>query len=374
MTYSGGPETRWSKIDPLTIDRGSVTAPAGCGKTQLIADALTSHTDEKPVLILTHTNAGVAALRGRLRKVGVPPKRYSLSTIDGWAMRLIGTFPTRSAADPNILKLTRPSTDYQNIRQAAARILHEGHVNDILRASYAHLIVDEYQDCTESQHAIVSCAAETLPTCVLGDPMQAIFGFRDDTIPSWEEDVCKIFPAAGQLTKPWRWINADAEALGDWLLHVREKLCQGHSVDLCEAPAAVNWVQLDGLNDQQKQWQAALIRPPGGNGTVLIIGDKSNPKNHSTIARQTPGAITVEAVELKDLVEFASSFDLRADDALTRLVEFAKSVMTKVEAPQFLGRIKTLTRGTARKQASPAEQAALTFVRAPSESTAMNVL
>jgi superfamily II DNA or RNA helicase len=50
------------EIDLLAIERGTVTAPAGCGKTQLIANALARHRGNKPILVLTHTNAGVAAL------------------------------------------------------------------------------------------------------------------------------------------------------------------------------------------------------------------------------------------------------------------------------------------------------------------------
>lgn len=93
------------EINLLDIKRGTVTAPAGCGKTHLIAQAISRHGDKKPILVLTHTNAGVAALRGRLEKAGVPAKAYRLSTIDGWAMRLIATFPKRSGCDPTILKL-----------------------------------------------------------------------------------------------------------------------------------------------------------------------------------------------------------------------------------------------------------------------------
>jgi superfamily II DNA or RNA helicase len=70
-------------VDLLAIDRGTVTAPAGCGKTHLIAQALARHSELKPVLVLTHTNAGVAALRARLDKAGVAADRYRLSTIDG---------------------------------------------------------------------------------------------------------------------------------------------------------------------------------------------------------------------------------------------------------------------------------------------------
>jgi DNA helicase-2/ATP-dependent DNA helicase PcrA len=45
-----------SKISLLAIDRGLVIAPAGCGKTQLIANALGEHDYSKPILVLTHTN------------------------------------------------------------------------------------------------------------------------------------------------------------------------------------------------------------------------------------------------------------------------------------------------------------------------------
>lgn len=89
-----------SEFDLLTIERGLVIAPAGCGKTQLIANALRNHKFAKPILVLTHTNSGVAALRGRLDKAGVKPSAYRLSTIDGWAIRLISTFPLRSGYDP----------------------------------------------------------------------------------------------------------------------------------------------------------------------------------------------------------------------------------------------------------------------------------
>src|SRR5438552_4229835 len=142
------------EIDLLSIRRGTVTAPAGCGKTHLIAESLTRHEGAKPILVLTHTNAGVAALRGRLNRASVRPSGYRLFTIDGWAMRLVSMFPKRAAHDQSLLDLANPSSDYPNIRVAAARLLNAGHVNDVLGATYARLIVDEYQDCSVRQHAL----------------------------------------------------------------------------------------------------------------------------------------------------------------------------------------------------------------------------
>lgn len=290
-------------------------------------------------------------------------------------MRLISTFPTRSAHNPDILKLANPANDYLTIRNSATKLLTDGHINDILAASYARLIVDEYQDCSVRQHALVAWAAQTLPTCVLGDPLQAIFGFGGDQLARWTEDVCAYFPIAGELTTPWRWINAEAEPLGQWLLEVRSKLLSRQPIDLRLAPAAVSWVELDGTQqDHQKRLSAARVRPPDGIGCVLIIADSKSPDGQRAFASQTPGAIVVEAVDLKDLVAFARSFNISAPDALERLTQFAQSVMTNVGAANLIQRVQSLSRGTARNPPTDVERFALSFFQAPSHSTAVDLL
>lgn len=362
------------EIDLLAIDRGVVTAPAGCGKTHLIAEALRRYNDNKPILVLTHTNAGVVALRARLDRAGVPVKAYRLSTIDGWAMRLISTFPARSAHDPGMLLLTSPAVDYPNIRVAAAKLLEQGHISDIMAASYSRIVVDEYQDCSTRQHVLVTWASQILKTCVLGDPMQAIFGFGNDSLAKWNEDVCTYFPIVGELGTPWRWINAGAEPLGHWLLDVRGRLLSGESIDLRSAPDSVTWVNLDGTQDHHRRLVAARVRPPVDHGCVLIIGDSTNPDSQRQFASQTPGAVTVEAVDLKDLVAFARNFNITEPDALERLAYFAQSVMTNVGAQDLVRRVQSLRRGTARKPPTAVEHAALTFVQEPSHRMAVELL
>lgn len=361
-------------VDLLTIARGTVTAPAGCGKTHLIAETLTRHADLKPALILTHTNAGVVALRGRLDHASAPRKAYRVLTIDGWAMRLVSMFPKRAACDPGLLALAHPATDYPNIRVAAAKLLKSGHVNDVLSASYSRLIVDEYQDCSVRQHAVAAFAAQSLPTCVLGDPMQAIFGFGQDNLAKWNEDVCGYFPLAGELSTPWRWINAGAEPLGEWLLHVRGKLLRREPIDLREAPQAVTWVELDGVDDHTKRLRAARVNPRGRDGSVLIIGDSRSPNSQRQFAGQTPGAVTVEAVDLRDLVAFARSFDLTSPNVLQQLVQFSQSIMTNVGAADLIQRIETLTRGRGRKPPTDLERVALAFTLMPTYRGAIELL
>lgn len=362
-------------LDLLAIDRGTITAPAGCGKTHLIAETLKRHIGAKPILVLTHTNAGVAALRSRLDRFGVPSSSYRLSTIDGWAMRLASTFPVRSTLNPSLLELSNPKTDYRDIRSAAITLLRGGHVNDILSATYARLMVDEYQDTSVRQHALVVYVSQSLPTCVLGDPMQAIFDFGSDVLANWDNQICAWFPVVGELCTPWRWINAKTEALGRWLLEAREKLIHGEPIDLRSAPAEVSWVQLDGTQDHQRRLQAARAKPQTENGCVLIIGDSRKPDSQRQFASQTPGAVTVEAVDLRDLVSFAQSFDLSSPIALEQLADFAQSVMTHVSASSHLvQRVQSLLHGSARNPATGVEKAAVEFIREPSYRIAAHLL
>jgi len=363
------------EVDLRAITRGTVTAPAGCGKTQLIAHALAVHRGSKPVLVLTHTNAGVAALRGRLERAGVIRGAYRLSTIDGWAMRLIASFPERSNHDPDVLRLSAPARDYPAIREAAWQLLQTGHVNEVMRASYAHLIVDEYQDCSVPQHHIVYFLSLLLPTSILGDPMQAIFGFRGNALADWNQQVCAHFPIAAELTTPWRWRNAGAEALGQWLLEARRLLANGQRVDLRTGPSEhLTWVPTVPPNDHSQRLAAARTLPPTADGRVLLIADSRNRAAQQNFASQTPGASTVEAVDLQDLVAFGSTFDPALPDALARLLSFAQSVMTNVGLAELTRRLESLTRGTARNPPSIAEACALAFQSVPTIATAGKLL
>jgi DNA helicase-2/ATP-dependent DNA helicase PcrA len=116
------------------------------------------------------------------------------------------------------------------------------------------------------------------------------------------------------------------------------------------------------------------VQPPDDTGCVLIIGDSANPESQRLFASQTPGAVTIEAVDLRDLVSFARDFNLRAPDALERLAQFAQSVMTNVGATDLMRRIQSLTRGTARNPPTNVERVALTFNQAPSYRAAVDLL
>lgn len=345
--------------DPLQISRGCIQAPAGCGKTHLIADSLRRCTGQKPILVLTHTNAGVAALRQRLDKGEVPRSNYRLATIDGWAMRMVGMFPMRSAANPDILKLSNPRTDYPAIKQAALRLLQGQHIDNLLAATYSRLLVDEYQDCMSAQHKIVCEVSRVLPTCIFGDTLQGIFDFGDQPV-DWNTEVLRDFPLVSELSTPWRWSLAGAGSLGQWLLNLRPILLSGGQIDLSAAPAELEWVPITGDQDFEKIL-SATNRMPTGIKDSLIICSSRNRQRQQKIAKLTKGASVVENADLTDLVAFSQRFDFSSPSATSDLIKEAASVLRGINVTEMNARLTSLKAGTNRKSATDPEMAALNF-------------
>jgi len=288
-------------------------------------------------------------------------------------MRLAAMFPLRTSLDPRVLELANPKTDYPAIQVAVLGLLQAGHISDAVYSTYSHLLVDEYQDCNTTQHAIVYSIAQTLPTCVFGDPMQAIFGFRDPLV-HWEREALAAFPPIGGLQTPWRWRLAGMDALGAWLLQARALLQAGQPVDLRGAPEGVQWVQLTQGMELQQRLVAARTEAPNRDGRVLVIGDSINVDGRHQLTMQTPGATSVEAVDLKDLVNFARQLDLASPNALRHIAEFATSLMTEVRAAHLLARIESIRGGRARTPPTPAEAAAVAFMMAPSYTASIDLL
>jgi hypothetical protein len=242
-----------------------------------------------------------------------------------------------------------------------------------LAATYDRLIVDEYQDCSVAQHEIVVHASEALRTCVLGDPLQAIFNFAGPTA-DWDLQVKASFPEAGELNTPWRWINVGEEAFGRWLLDARQLLLRRGSIDLSTAPRNVRWVRLDGVNDHRLRLGAGSCQAPGPDGRILIMADSTNPGAQREFASQIPGGVVVENVDMRDLIAFGKGFDLASPGIVEHVINFAGVVMTNVGVPAMLQRLQTLRAGRARNPPTEAEHVALRFAENPTYAGAADLL
>ncbi|MBK5376191.1 UvrD-helicase domain-containing protein [Pseudomonas sp. TH43] len=309
------------------LERASIVAAAGCGKTEQIARAVACSGQRR--LILTHTHAGVDAITARLNKLSVPSDKFKVETIAGWCLRFAASFPLRSK-----IKAIRPTTsaEWNAVYDAALRLLQTEAVAEIIGASYEGLFVDEYQDCSPVQHRVVCLLANQLPTCIFGDPLQAIFDFKGQNPVSWGTEVYPAFPLVAELDTPWRWKASNNTPLADWLRDVRKKLEAGMAVDLRAAPACVEWFELpDNPMYQQPVIYAQCLKSIYDGESVVVIGNSTNEASRASLAQKLSKRAfsTIEAVNCKSLVKNAKAIEGAVGEQLFgALLNFASECMT----------------------------------------------
>jgi DNA helicase-2/ATP-dependent DNA helicase PcrA len=319
----------------IGVRRGSIVAAAGCGKTEQIARAVGESDNRR--LVLTHTHAGVDAVTKRLRKYQIPTAKYRIATIAGWCLRLAASFPQRSG-----IAATVPTTsaEWEAVYLAGTRLLDSGAVDGVLLASYGGCFVDEYQDCTKQQHEVVSRLANLLPTCVFGDPMQAIFDFRGQQPVDWNKDVFPLFKCSAELSTPWRWsLNQE---MADWVRTVRIALDSGNGIDLRSRPRCVSWTAFPA---DPRFHQGAVVaeclksmREPV-QSSLIVIADSTSENRRSALAQKLArqGFANLEPIGCKALQMAAHALDRCTGLARAKaVIDFASKCMTGVDRADLL--------------------------------------
>ena len=323
---------------------GSVVAAAGCGKTELIARAAAAGDGRR--LILTHTHAGVDVLRRRLRDHGVSSSRYLIDTIAGWSLRYASAYRRRSGlalGDP------RTDSDWTAVYAAAARLIRSGAVKRVLCASYSGLFVDEYQDCGASQHAVVVALSENLPTCLFGDPMQAIFDFKGQAPVDWDRDVFPRFAKLCTLSRPHRWIKHDNHGMATWLKRVRTDLERGAPVDLGNLPDKVQWMPLpDDIGQRHQKIVGACLTAMGRPGDLVVIADPANLEGRAKIASKLArqGFSNIEPVDCKTAYALVRRLGhVAGSDRLGPALDIIEKCMAGAERAAFDHAVASRKRG-----------------------------
>ena len=106
----------------------------------------------------------------------------------------------RVAAEYERVKSRRGVMDYDDILLCAVALMHEHpEVAQEFRSGYRHFIVDEYQDVSPLQHAMLTqWLGEGRDLCVVGDPDQAIHSFAGAD-PRFLTGFAREFPGATVL-------------------------------------------------------------------------------------------------------------------------------------------------------------------------------
>ena len=328
----------------LNATKGLIVAPAGCGKTHLITDAL-SVAQSKPYLVLTHTTAGVTALKKRLSRFAIPPRNYIVTTIDGWALKIAGCFPGLCPLD---VGPENPTLFYPSLRRAVLNLIVNGNISEIITATYSRLLVDEYQDCNSEQHELTCALSRLLPTVVFGDPMQCIFSFSGP-MPDWTRTVETFFPTLATLQTPWRWNNAQTPDLGQWILEQRHRLLRRERIDLKSCPEYVRFHPLsrnhnDNIQRQQREYYSLLRHFP--NDSILVMGDSRRASSRHQFAQRINGIDVVEPVDLTDVMRMATSLDeANTANVMPNILQAAAELMTNVGVSATLRRIGSIQAG-----------------------------
>jgi len=160
---------------------GFVESPAGCGKTEAIVRTVGTYCSGRQ-LILTHTHAGIDALRQRFREHNIPSGKFHIDTIAGWSWGWVRRYPNNAGY--------HSSTEiavWNEVYAAMSILLQKNFVRKGILNSYAGVIIDEYQDCTVSMHRVIADLKLLLPCRVLGDDLQGIFGIVDEPLIGWSD-------------------------------------------------------------------------------------------------------------------------------------------------------------------------------------------
>ena len=308
-----------------------IELPAGHGKTELVAAAAQVAQDRRQrLLILTHTHAGVNAIRRRLRTFGVS-KGVQVTTLDSWTKSLVEAFPVLAGY------LVVDEVDWVAVRARGLALLANVHIQAMIIASYDRVIVDEYQDCNLTQHKLVMAVNALVPVIILGDPLQAIYGFSGNELIEWETDLATI-PLVQVPIFPWRWHNNN-EQLGEFLTEVRSRLINGQPIEFSGSP--VCWYE-----DTQQNRIAICKSTLNSPGDVVAL--LHMPHEMPLLAKQLGGAFGfMEELEGKLLIGLAKVVDEGSVGVATAtsVLRFVRDCFSKLPA-SLTAKYQSMAAGT----------------------------
>ncbi len=249
-------------------DSGFVESPAGCGKTEAIVRTVGGYCTDMQ-LVLTHTHAGVDALRQRFRQHGVPVARYHIDTIAGWSWGWVRKYPTNARYEG-----TTDIANWYKVYAAMTALLDKDFVTRGILNSYAGIIVDEYQDCTLPMHALIARLNTLLPCRVLGDELQGIFDFDNEPLVGWADVRAEFRQDLGMLDTPHRWIRAKNRDLGQWLLDNRDAFRAGREPNYTGSPISMRSIHFADLAQQLVLPPSTVTQAARSSSTIGVVGSR----------------------------------------------------------------------------------------------------
>ena len=315
----------------ISESKSKVIAPAGHGKTHCIVESLNLSEDNQ--LILTHTNAGVASIKEKVGKVGVKTT-FSVETICGFAQKYVEAFISKE------LIPEQDNSDYfPFVVNTAIELFNRKAIQKVIKANHSGLFVDEYQDCTKSQHELITVLSGFLPTHILGDPLQGIFDFNNEELVDFNADL-DDYKFTAELKTPWRWENSN-KGLGEDLQKMRNKLIETNQINISdyqsfEANYHAERELFDFRNDYGKKLWGIINREE----SLLIIHPISHNLNARTklVKHFNNSFYLVEAMDAKDFYSLAKKVDDSSSANIYSIIhEISLILFSKTKTEIWLG-------------------------------------
>ena len=325
--------------DFIKCHRGLLIAPAGHGKTTAIADCLLQCPNGVCQLVLTHTHAGIASLRKKFKAKNVPTSLYELETITGFAQRYVLAFIGKSALPDE--------DDSHYFNQAVSKckdLLYSRLVQSVITNTYGGIFVDEYQDCTITQHEMIMLLAKELPLHILGDPLQGIFSFDRQQLVDFNRDLSS-FNQYEFMETPWRWRNTNP-CLGTAIFNMRQQLLKGEEVTLCANTDTQMFVEQypksHGEYDiEYNRWLRGIINKHDSDSLLIICPSyRDVTKNGQERLR---GDLS-DRISLKSTIDFSNRFHIIDAIDSSEYYSVAKDIGKYIEQILANRKIKRLDR------------------------------
>lgn len=308
----------------LSSEKSLVIAPAGYGKTHTIAEAVEAYHGKKKILVLTHTHAGIASLREKFENSSVPASKYQLDTISSFALNLTKIYHINKAEIPSE---EQSHELFQFAIEHASQILKAKPIRTLMSAKYEHLIVDEYQDCTVSQHQMIMVLAEFIKSHLLGDPLQGIFGFRNTLVDFNDITLAQFAENRQHLNTPWRWNNANRIDLGRDLDIIRSKLLRNEDIKLDSYDSIETLIASEADYTRPRSEYRQKIYEVTQDENVLLVHPRSeNPVARVRFIQQFPQFRMIESIDDKKYYEYCDTFDrLNGKELIVAVVEMMRA-------------------------------------------------
>jgi superfamily I DNA/RNA helicase len=290
----------------ISKSKSLLIAPAGYGKTHTIVECL-KYTNETQ-LILTHTHAGVASLKEKVKENGIADNKLKIETIASFAQKYVESF----YCGDDVPEQDNNKEYFPFIIKEAISLVKISPIKDVIGSSYAGLFVDEYQDCTIAQHQFIMALSDILPLHILGDPLQGIFDFNNGKVVDFESDLKDFNNSCFKLSEPWRWKNTNPR-LGTCLKEIREKLENKEKIDLTCYKDIINVFEIteNDIYSPRKIYNRKLLNLLDTEDSLLLIyPDSQNFNARKKIVKKFNNRLyLVEAMDNKDFYYFSKEFD-----------------------------------------------------------------